>query len=632
MFTDLAGFTPTTHRDEAAAMRLLREQDRLVRPLLEAHRGRKVKSMGDGLLVEFPNARDAVECAVEIQRRIHDLPADAGAAPLRLRVGIHLGDVERRGGDILGDAVNIASRIEPLADPGGICLSAQVYDQVHNKVPFQLERIGPTPLKGLTTPVEVFRVIFPWTREPPAAVLLGVPRLAVLPLANISPDARDEYFADGLTEELITVLSQVGELRVIARTSVGQYKSSPKPITQIGAELRVGTVLEGSVRKSQDRLRITVQLIDVATEEHLWAHTYDRELRDTFAVQAEIAQDVAEKLKVRIRPADVHPSGGPRPVVPESYAAYLRGRSLLQGSGPSVAAQARHEFERALELDPTNARAYYGLATVEYREWATHLDRGLDETQMSALVAKCIELDPQLSEAHALRGTFLARIHRYEEGEREYLEAIRLNPGNASAHLLYSMLLQDLGRTDSALRELAISADADPISTGVQEEFARLLIWLGRFDEAEERIARLVTLTELDEPFMDRTGLRVILAQGRGDIDAALARLEAERRPDLTVIDSLMLDADVACLRGDRAAFERLVPGFKAAFGPEHLSYNLAGFYIMVGDLDNGFYWLEESFRNRGTGLRWWRLDPRFAAMRADPRWPDLLRRLGLPP
>src|SRR5580658_1872815 len=205
MFTDVAGFTEATQRDEKSALRLLDELQEVGVPLFEGHHGRQVKSMGDGLLVEFPDALNAVECAVDLQRALAERNAESGSIPLRIRIGVHLGDVERRGTDIVGDSVNVASRVEPLAEPGGICLSEHVVAQVRNKVSYRLENIGARTLKGVRDPVGVYRVILPWADA--GSMSTGeAPRLAVLPLANISPDSRDEYFADGLTEELISVL------------------------------------------------------------------------------------------------------------------------------------------------------------------------------------------------------------------------------------------------------------------------------------------------------------------------------------------------------------------------------------------------------------------------------------------
>jgi len=295
MFTDMVGYTALTQRNESLALELLQEHRRILRPIFQRHFGSEIKTIGDGFLVEFASALEAARCASDIQQTLHEFNENLQSdRKIRLRIGIHVGDIIHSQNDVYGDAVNIASRIEPLAEPEGVCLTGSVREQIRNKFEFPLEKIFGVSLKNLEEPVDVFRIVFPWekiTRVETGRIERR--RIAILPLAIISSDPKDEYFADGLTEELITVLSQLSELRVIARTSVTPYKSTSKGVSQIGTELGVNAVLEGSVRKAGDELRITVQLIDVGTQEHTWASTYDRKLEKVFAVQADIAKQVA---------------------------------------------------------------------------------------------------------------------------------------------------------------------------------------------------------------------------------------------------------------------------------------------------------------------------------------------------
>jgi TolB-like protein len=284
-------------------LELLEQHRQFLRPIFSKHRGREVKTIGDGFLVEFGSALEATLCAIDIQSSVHSLFLERGAR-LQKKVGIHVGDVVSQGEDLLGDAMNVASRIEPLAEPGGICISEQVHDQLRNKIPNRLENLEPKALKNVRFPTDIDRVVLPWATPATPLASPAPTGLAVLPFANISPDLRDEYFADGLTEELISVLSQLRGLRVIGRTSVTPYKSTAKGVSQIGAELGVSSLLEGSVRRFGNQLRITVQMIDVLTQGPVWTNAYDRELTDVFAIQTEIARRAARQLKVNVRAAE----------------------------------------------------------------------------------------------------------------------------------------------------------------------------------------------------------------------------------------------------------------------------------------------------------------------------------------
>jgi adenylate cyclase len=626
MFTDTVGFSAAAHRNEAGALEKLREQDEILRPVIAQHQGRVVKSTGDGLLVEFDSALRATQCAVELQRKLHERTQRSDSGSMSLRIGIHLGDVEERHGDIFGDAVNVAARLEPLAEPGGVCVSRQVFDQVESKVSERFESAGLQQLKGQSRPLEVFRVRMPWSVVPADRPEGRPPRIAVLPLANISPDPRDEYFAEGLTDELITLLSQVRQLRVIARTSVLQFRSSLKSIGQIGSELGVSWILEGSVRKSGDQLRITVQLIDVATEEHLWAQAYDRELQNTFALQAEIAREIATRLPRVIQGRTESESA--RPLTPASYLAYLRGRTLLRRTENAALDEARREFQRAIELDPRNARAIVGLARVAGREYELHPERSLDRAAIDELSARALEVDPPLAEAHALKAYVLTMRQDWGAGGREYELALSLNPSDWETRFRYAIFLEDLGRTDEAATELELAAEGDPLNPAIEQERGRLLIWQGRFEEAERSVRRLLKLAPRE---LDALALRFQLAETQGNRSEALRLLASIRPAEESTADRLSNDAAECVLRGDRAALDRLEPELRARLSPDHSAYMLAGHYATLGDLDKAFPYLDEAFARQATGYRWWRLGQKFQAMRADPRWNELIRRYRLP-
>lgn len=303
MFTDIAGYTALSQKNEALALKLLKEHRKVIRPFITKHKGKEIKTIGDAFLVEFASALDAIRCAYEIQQSLHEKnESRVPEKQIAVRIGIHLGDVVHDEKDVYGDAVNVASRIEPLAEAGGISLSEQVYHQIRNKFEFPLVSLGRKNLKNVELPVEVYKIVLPWMNEEREEVNYDKRRIAVLPFANISPDPNDEYLADGLTEELITRLAKMSGLKTIARTSVLPYKNKEMSIEDIARELKVGTIVEGSVRRAGDKLRLTVQLIDSQSSEHLWAETYDRDLKNVFEIQSDIAECVSDNILPKLDP------------------------------------------------------------------------------------------------------------------------------------------------------------------------------------------------------------------------------------------------------------------------------------------------------------------------------------------
>jgi adenylate cyclase len=630
MFTDMVGYTARTQSDEKGSLRLLREQEELVRPLLENFHGRTVKSTGDGFLVEFPSALQAMESAIAIQEALHARNAVEGRIPIELRIGIHLGDVEQRDVDIFGDAVNIASRIQPLADAGGIAISEQVYAQVRNKIDRPLERMGAPTLKGVRTPVEVYRIVLPWSLPSVKVPTPTAPnRIAVLPFSNISPDPKDAYFSDGLTEEVISVLSELRELRVIARTSVDAYKSAPKPIPQVGTELGVGWVLEGSVRKAGTRLRITVQLVEVSSQEHAWAQTYDRELDDVFAVQSEMAKKVADALKIKLVATEsARLEGRPAPNA-DSYLEYLQGRTLMRGIEEAELRRALAHFERALELDETNAAAHAGLADAHEILGALYYHLPTDEWRAAAQhhADRAIELDPNLAEAHAALASVLHNQDQFAPAEAELRRAIALNPSYAGAHTRYALLVADRGDPEAALRELAIAEQLDPLSTLILAEEVGLLADVDRMDDAEAKLARL---SELEQDGIFTNDRRAGLADAQDDFvryRQALDRFSdlLPGRPEIAAARAYL-----AARTGDPAQARALLTELEALAEPERPDMMIARVYWALGDLDRTFDWLGVAVDHQRFAPRYWRYQRRLEALRVDPRYSALLRRLNV--
>jgi len=635
MFTDLSGFTSRTHEDEAGALQILRDHESVVRPVLEAHSGRQVKAIGDGRLIEFPNALDAVECAVDLQRRMHEFVASKAGPGLPMRVGIHLGDVQGVGSDILGDAVNIASRIEPLADPGGICVSAPVHDQVHNKVPFQFQRLGPTTLKGIRESITIYKVVLPWIAGPASPAVADTTRLAVLPLANISPDPKDEYFADGLTEELISVLSRVHGLRVIARTSVSQYKSAPKPVRQIGSELGVTAVLEGSVRRAGSRLRISLQLIDASNEEHRWAENYDRELTDVFEIQAEVAEKTAGALRLELLGSDRDSLRRAPTRNLEAYDLFLRGIAAFQRTADEgwtrsgVEASVRF-FEAAIARDPTSSAFHSYLANLLISAAGESIPQSEVQSRVPDLVARALELDPEEADAHTARGNLALQFDiDWARAEEEFRTAIRLNPSSMPAHAWYGILLVTLGRFAEALPEFDAAIELDPIFRQLPGWRVRTLEFAGRIPEAIEA-ARKSLERDPGNRNMHITLGRLYFRVGRIDDARREAQLAGGPLESSTyaVHRALLLTQ-----LGEPEEARQLIREWETGSGRRYLrpSY-VAALLTQLGEKERALDVLErsEGKGERGLWIDFRRLD--FDPIRTDPRFVSIIKGMGLEP
>ncbi len=626
VFTDLEGFTRLAHEDERGALELLAEQDRLVAPLLTHHHGRKIKAMGDGLLLEFPNARDAVAWGVEFQEAVRERNARGKSRALLVRVGIHVGDIEEADSDILGDAVNIAARIEPLAEPGGVCISRPVYDQVHNKLAIPWISLGIQPLKNVKEPFEVFKVVFPGSNavvESWSGVARN--RIAILPLANFSPDPGDSYFADGLTDEIISTVSGIGGLTVISRTSVMRYKQTSKSMTEIGRELRAGKILEGSVRKAGNRVRITVQLIDAESDAHLWAQSYDGNLDDVFETQSDIARKVAGALKL---PSP--PTGRP-PEDPEVYALCLHARaSWIKGSREG-SEQAMALYSEALKIDPASARAAAGLALC-YLASANYRAAALDPTGATArateLAQRAVELDERLPEAHLALGS-VYMTDNWSAAEVQVRKALSLNPSHADAHEWYGEILRGQGRVEAALEECRRAYELDPLPPGRAQSLIEMYFFAGRNDDALALIERLI---QADPSYSVGYFDRAIVTAMKGDREQALRDLETYRKLT-TELRYLSLRARIEATLGNREEAARLIRETESQvagnYSPdaEFARAELFCAFANTGESDRFFEAAEDLVRRRllGPGEL---TGPDSQKMSKDPRFPSLVKRL----
>jgi adenylate cyclase len=626
MFTDMVGYTALGQKSESLSLALVDEQRRLTRPILKRHEGREVKTIGDAFLVEFSSALDAVRCAYEIQRATREfnipLPEERR---IHLRVGIHLGDVVESAGDISGDAVNLASRIEALAENGGVCLTRQVYDHVQNKFELPLKSVGNKLLKNVTSPVEVFRIVMPWSEEKQEARgKLDRNRLAVLPLSNMSSSPEDGYFADGMTEELISSLSRLPGLGVISRTSVMQYKNQTKHVSEIGRELGAGTLLEGSVRKAGNRVRIALQLIDTNTDNHLWAENYDRNLDDVFAIQSDIASRVSASLKAGGFAGPVRADTDDM----EAYTIYLRAIQLSYESTEPALKEAVSLLIDVVARDPSFVRARVGLvmsyvrmANQGYAEFTILKDKAEVE------VRKAISLDPSSAEAHAALSVTLQYLDEFKESVAEAEKAIQLNPNAAEAYFTLGFTHCTEGRVEQSLSYFRKALELDPLSVQKARAFAIALGIVGKGEEARTMLGKMLRIyPENPTVFLSMAESYIFeknYANAQEFIDRGLALNPVE---PLLLMNQGLVYAFTGRPEQARAVLRKL----ESLQRETPLIYSQIFIHTALGEIDEAFKAL-----NKASETHVWpftiKTHPLFVELRKDPRFADFCRKMGIP-
>jgi adenylate cyclase len=631
MFTDIVGYTAMSQENEPEALDKLREHRELIRPIFASHGGREVKTIGDAFLVEFASALAATRCAADIEDALRRYNIGKPKA-LQVRIGIHVGDVVREDEDVYGDTVNVASRIVQLAENGGTCISQQVYDQVRNKVPFRFAKLETPNLKNVSVPIDVYRLESAERRADAKQVQHVEARsLAVLPFANMSPDPADEYFADGMTEEVISTISRVDQIGVISRTSVMQYKKAPKSVREVSKELGVGTVLEGSVRKADNKVRVTVQLIDALRDRHLWSESYDRDLEDVFDIQSDIARQVVEALKVRILPhvserLDTKPTTST-----EAYTLYLKGRYSWNKRGLEDVKRAAHYFREAVEADPAFALGYVGIGDccrTLITNWG--VDPEENDGKAKAMVAKALELDPDLAEAHATRGLSSFSDCDLKAAEEEFKTAIELKPSYATAHQWYSQLLMAETRWNEALSHVERAVELDPFSQITN------LIHTFFYEAKRDYRTGLALAKRASELSPNDASLRMELAWFYGKLKMVReARREATEGAKFA--KGAMPRAEtgaraiLAYLEDDEREVRAVLPELKAHLGRTFTAVRfIADLHFYLGEKDEGFEWLERSYKRKEFDLFYIKSNEFLDGVRSDPRYLSLVSRLGL--
>ena len=528
---DVVGYSRLMGIDEAGTLSRLNALRReLIDPAIASHSGRIVKLMGDGALVEFASAVDAVTCAIEIQRRLRERDTGGEADPIRFRIGINVGDIIIEGEDILGDGVNIAARIEGIAEPGGISISEDAWRQVQGKVAANFVDAGEQSLKNIARPVRVYRLdVAPKaTTAPkpplPTSALPDKTSIAVLAFNNMSGDPEQEYFSDGISEDIITDLSKLSELQVIARNSSFTYKGKPVDVTQVGRELGVRYVLEGSVRKAGNRVRVTGQLIDAASGAHVWADRFDRDLTDIFAVQDELTQEIIAALKIKLTASEkaLMAVVGTKNV--EAHDLFLKGRELVSGNkrDRNMFAEANTCLRRAIELDPNYAGPYAALGWAYIMDfqnlWSDTPETSMDQAER--LIGEAIardDKDPFVHYVAALHSLWKKDYGRWaDEADR----ALALNPNYGNAHLARGLVYVYTGEPAKGIPYIERAIRLDPAQQQYRHFLGTAYLVAGNYEAAAAILKERIAIT----PTTDLS--RALLASAFGH----LGRLDEARQ------------------------------------------------------------------------------------------------------
>jgi class 3 adenylate cyclase/TolB-like protein/Tfp pilus assembly protein PilF len=662
MFTDIVGYTALMGEDEQRAFELLNKNRQLQRPLIEQHNGQWIKEIGDGVLASFPTVTDAVSAAIAIQEGCNR------SKEFFLRIGIHQGEVVFENGDLFGDAVNIASRLQALAPVGGIWVSEAVYKNIANKKEIGTRFVREEVLKNVKEPVRIYEITtgeaaipltpsafkhvpppseknFHVTKKPPSLFFIAVVTvfllavisvaywvynnsttkqinsIAVLPFINESRNADLEYLSDGMTEMLISSLSQLPGINVKARSSVFRYKGKEAAPYTVGKELNVQAVLNGMVVQRGEDLAVYVELVDAQKETVLWSEDYKQPMASLVSLQNEITRDVSQKLKMKLSGTEEQKLAKNYPANSEAYQLYLKGRYYWNKATSKDTDKSIEYFQQAIALDPNYALAYAGLADSYASPFGgTPSQEKIVKSRDAAL--KALALDDNLAEAHAAYGRVLSAFdYDFTAAEREFRRAIELNPNYAITYYRYAQLSLHQGRFEKAVTQIRRALEIEPLDVNNSAAYGFILIYARRYDEA---IAQLKKTLELDANFHNTHNFLSFAYRLKGDY----AQSVEERAKALELIGDTEKAARVreSFTKGGWTGFLRLVT--REALTPVTGYSSLATYYAALGEKDEAFAALNKALENRES-LANIKVDPHFDPLRSDPRFQELVQRIG---
>jgi class 3 adenylate cyclase/tetratricopeptide (TPR) repeat protein len=677
MFTDMVGYSALSQRNEALALELLEEHRRIVRDILPRHGGREVKTTGDGFLVEFASALAAVRCAVEIQQALAERNQSQPAErQVRIRIGIHLGDVVRSAGDVHGDGVNIAARLEPLAEPGGICVSEDVARQIRNKLPHPLASLGPAELKNIELPVVVHRVVLPWLpggrvparptgsaaqaprRRPtllvgsasvvavalllvgaawwlrnhrPADADRGAIRSLAVGLNSGSPDRDQQAWARVMTELLVSYLSRIESLTVLQLPPPKDHEDAAQAALEQGRRLNVTAVVRGTVHSASNEVLIIPALVEVASGRVLWSDPHRRRLGEVPGLQEELAREIAKEIRLTLTPTDKARLAQRSTESPEAMKAYLQGRANWVRGDQAGYSNSIVLFQQAIALDPNFALAYAGLADAWTAGSITHVPPAQAYPQAKAAARKALELQEDLPDAQVALGmAVLFSDWDWRQAERHLTRAIELAPDLAQARFAYSCFLAAAGRLDDSVRQGMEAVRRNPLAPDYLLDVSMYYLAKGDFSNAWAQTQAALELDRSNPMVHLNVGWIHMTARRYGEAEQSF-REALRLQPD----DPLSLGSLGASLaaQGRRAEALEVVKRLDELGKIRYVAADQAvATFAHLGDFGEAFGRLERAVRQKESSVLWMRVDPGLIPLRSDPRFEALARRIGIPP
>ena len=630
MFADIAGYTALMQQDESMAIVTRQRFRNKLDEVIQKHGGRLLQFNGDGALCSFGSTIESIKAATTLQ-------LDMQAEPIvPLRIGIHTGDVLLEENNVYGDGVNVASRMESFAEPGSIFISGKAYDDIKNQKEISAVSMGTYSLKNVREQMEIFAISNKGIRIPDARFIHGkgekvkCTSILVLPFVNMSNDPEQEYFSDGLTEELIFGLSRLKEMKVISRTTAMKYKGSKKDIVTIGRETGAGYIMEGSVRKSGNNIRITAQFLDANRDVHLWSESFRGTLDDIFDIQETVSEKIIEALRIQLSGDEINTLQKRYTDNPEAYQLYLQGRFFWNKRNEQGLNAAARYFKLALEKDEENALAWAGLADTYslMGEYTNVSRRDLYPKQMDA-IEMALKYDPDLAEAHiSLAISLMLNDWNWNDAEKEFLKGIQLNPNYAVAHHWYAELLLFMGRTDEAFKEISLAVDLDPVSQGILKDKGIFYYYNQQFDEAYKTA---MTTFDLDPEFVPVHRLLTLIYTSQGKYEEAIRENEIWGNKTGNKIKTDVSLAHIYASNGRKEEARKLI---ERTINEETLSSNdyrgVALVFAALGEIDKSFEWLEKSYEKHEESLCSLKIDHKFNMLRQDSRFDMMIKKIGL--